>query len=200
MTMRCVLAPSAPSHGKHGRRVTVGVLPGLEMIADEYGVKTITLGLDREVEQRFGRELLRGRFVAEFQHDRTSSSLSGARYRPGLPQSGVRALPLDPPGAASRTDANERGFGVCHWSGWKGRGTIESTFADRARCALSRSSRPNRLIRARSHWLRMPAPLIGDVRRLLVGARVNAPVTRRRRSARPEHSGRGEIRCKGRSE
>ena len=76
---------------QHGRRMPVGMFPGLEMVADENGIKTIALGLDREVQQRLGGELLRRRFVAEFQHNRISSCQFGSS------QSG-RTLPSRPAG------------------------------------------------------------------------------------------------------
>jgi hypothetical protein len=50
------------------RRVSVGVLPRLEMVADEDRVEADLLGEAREIEQLTRTELLGRGLVSEFQH------------------------------------------------------------------------------------------------------------------------------------
>ena len=68
MMTRLVRAPSAPSQAIEDGRVAVGVLPGLEVVADEHGVEADLLRGAGKIEQLVRPELLSGRLVSDPQH------------------------------------------------------------------------------------------------------------------------------------
>ena len=77
---RGALAQSAHP-GERKRRVAAGVAPGLEVVADQDRIEAHRFGVDREIEQLAGRELLCRGFVAELQHSRPRRIRGSARAR-----------------------------------------------------------------------------------------------------------------------
>src|SRR6266699_2233588 len=59
--------------GQRKRRVRPGMLPGLEMIADEHGIVAEAFGEDRELQELIRPELLGGRLVAQSDQEEESS-------------------------------------------------------------------------------------------------------------------------------